>query len=501
MKVLIALLALVLACTPAEAAPPAPAAIDLPVTEFTLKNGMRFIVLPRHDTPTVATYLQFKVGSAMEHPGITGGSHMLEHMMFKGTKTTGTWNYEAEIPLMKEIDRLAGEMVAEQAKFATTYGGGDPARVAAIKAQITKLQAEQKKYMISEELWGIYQRNGGSGLNASTWEDGTNYYVSLPANRLEVWAMLESDRMRDPVFREFYTERDVVNEERRMSVDNDPDGKLFEALQSAVYVSSPYGWPTIGWPGDLNSMRREDMEAYFRRYYAPNNAVAVIVGDVDPAQVQALAEKYFASIPPSNLPTTVATEEMPAGGHRRVEVEHEARPRLYMAWLGPKYGDPDEYVLDVIGEVLSSGRTSRLYTALVEKKRIASSVSAFNYTRRLGNLFLVNATPQGNTSTRALEEAVSEQLDLLKTQPVSQWEVRKVTHGLEADFIRRLQSNTGIANSLGNAEALSGDWRNFDQRRRWYAVTPARIMQVAKKYFTRRNLTVATLVGPAKGVK
>jgi len=488
---------------PASTPAPAPAVakssdIALPVEEFTLANGMKFIVVGRHDVPTVAAYIQYRVGSASERPGITGGSHLLEHMMFKGTERTGTWNHAAEQPIMKQIDALAAEMIAEQAKLATAYGGGDPKRVAALKDQIKSLQGEQKKYMLSEELWGTYLRNGGVGLNASTWEDGTNYYLNLPANRLEVWAYLESDRMANPVFREFYTERDVVMEERRMSVDNDPGGKLFEALEITEFSSLPYHWPVIGWPSDLESMRREDMEAYFKTFYAPNNAVAVVVGDVTVDQVKALAEKYFASIPSSTLPVTVPTREAEPPGQRRVAVEYDAQPQMIMAFHGPRFGDEDEFALDVVAEILSRGLTSRLYGELVDKRGLAASAYAFNYTRRLGNSFVVGATPRGKHTAAELEKALWEQLDLLKTKPVQAWELQKVVNGLEADFIRGLASNMGLANRLGNAEALSGTWRTYDQRDRWRAVTPTKIMQVARQYFTRKNSTVATLIKPQK---
>jgi len=222
------------------------------------------------------------------------------------------------------------------------------------------------------------------------------------------------------------------------------------------------------------------------------------VGDVTVDQVKALAEKYFASIPSSTLPVTVPTREAEPPGQRRVAVEYDAQPQMIMAFHGPRFGDEDEFALDVVAEILSRGLTSRLYGELVDKRGLAASAYAFNYTRRLGNSFVVGATPRGKHTAAELEKALWEQLDLLKTKPVQAWELQKVVNGLEADFIRGLASNMGLANRLGNAEALSGTWRTYDQRDRWRAVTPTKIMQVARQYFTRKNSTVATLIKPQK---
>lgn len=478
----------------APAAPAADRRLDLPVTAFTLANGMRFLVVPRHDVPTVAAMIVYRVGSAHERPGLTGGSHLLEHMMFKGTRRMGTTNPDAEAPIMRRIDQVAAEMLAEQQKLVNAYGGGDPRKVEALKQQIHRLQTEQKQYTVAEELWGVYQRNGAVGLNATTGTDDTRYFLNLPANRLELWAFLESDRMADPVFREFYTERDVVLEERRQSIDNRVSGRMFEALQAIAYAGSPYHWPIVGWPGDLQTMRREDVAAYFRTFYAPNNAVAVIVGDVRPDEVRTLADRYFARIPAHALPVEIPAKDSMTMGERRITVEMDSRPLVYTAYLGPAFGSPDEYALDIVSQILGTGQTSRLNRALVQDRRIAASAFAANYGRPLGNLFIVGGETQGSHTCRELEAAFIDELERLKTTPVEPWELERVKNNLEAGFIRGLRTNMGLASQLAEAEVHMGGWRNFDQRARWRAVTPERIMEVARRYFVARNRAVAELV-------
>ncbi|HEU4437459.1 MAG TPA: pitrilysin family protein [candidate division Zixibacteria bacterium] len=470
--------------------------VTLDVKEKTLKNGLKILVVENHTAPVVSCMMRFKVGSVDERPGITGTAHLLEHMLFKGTKQIGTTNYEAEVPIMKKIDSLAVLLRAEQNKLQNVLWGGDSVKIKSLREEIAKLQDEQKKYVIKDELWETYLENGGTGLNASTGNDRTQYYVSLPANRLELWAWLESDRLRNPVLREFYSERDVVFEERRLRTDTQPFGKLFEQFNALAFAAHPYGWPVVGWPGDLKTVMREEVEIFFKQYYAPNNAIMAIVGDIKADEVFAMMTRYFEDIPPfPEPPRPVFTDEPTQEGERRGEVEFEANPLLAIGYMAREIAHPDNEVLDVAAAVLSQGRTSRLYKKIVEEKKLAVNISADNSPSRYPDLFYITATPLAPHTPAEIEAAVYEELERLKTEPVSQWELDKVKNQLDANFIRSLSSNTGIAFGLVEVTALVGDWRYLLQNiENMKKVTPDDIMRVAQKYFTKSNRTVVTLV-------
>ncbi len=470
--------------------------VTLDVKEKTLKNGLEILVVENHTAPVVSCLMRFKVGSVDEYPGITGSSHLLEHMLFKGTKRIGTTSYAAEVPIMKKIDSVAVLLREEQRKFQNVLWHGDSAKVKALRDDIAKLQDEQKKYIIKDELWETYLENGGSGLNATTGNDRTQYFVSLPVNRLELWAWLESDRLRDPVLREFYSERDVVFEERRLRTDTQPFGKLFEQFNAVAFNAHPYNWPVVGWPGDLKTVMREEVEAYFKEHYAPNNAIMCVVGDVKPDSVFAMMTRYFQDIPAfPNPPRPVFTAEPPQEGERRVEVEFDANPLLAIGYKCPEIANPDNEVLEVVASILSDGRTSRLYKKIVEEKKLAANINASNSSSRYPDLFFITATPLAPHTTAEIETAVYEELEKLKNQPVTEWELGKVKNQLDADFVRSLSSNTGIAFTLAEISALTGDWHYLLQgMENMKKVTAADVMRVAKKYFTKSNRTVATLV-------
>lgn len=466
----------------------------LNVVEHDLENGMKILILERHTSPVVSFYLRFKVGSVDEHPGITGIAHLCEHMMFKGTKNVGTWDYEAEAPLLAKIDSVAQEWRAEVECTKHPLYRGDTPRLEELRQEIAEVQQEEKDYVIKDELWETYMKNGGVQLNASTGNDGTQYYVSLPANTIELWAYLESDRIANPIFREFYSERDVVIEERRLRTDDQPWGKLWEEFYAAAFTAHPYSWPVVGSATDIQMILREDVERFFRTYYAPNNTIAVIVGDVNPERVIDLCERYFGPIPAQEPPPPVITEEPPQTGERRVTVQFDAEPIVAIGYHVPGGGDPDQPVLEVMASLLSEGKTSRFYKNIVEKK-LATSVNAYAPFSRYPELFTVTATPLKPHSTQEVEEAIYVELEKLKTEPVSEWELEKFANQLEADFIRGMKSNMGMAWRLGNYQALVGDWRHLLRHKKELgAVTPEDIMRIAKRYLNDHNRTVATLV-------
>ncbi len=473
-------------------------ALKVGVREHILRNGMRVLILEKHDAPLAAAVIQFRTGSVNERPGITGASHLLEHMMFKGTRLFGTSDYAAEMPILKEIDRLASLMEKEQAGMLTAYGKGDPEKTAALKKKIMALIEKERRYIIKDELWSTYQKNGSEILNASTGYDTTQYYVELPANRLELWALLESDRMGNAVFREFYSERDVVREERRLGIETRPEGLLWEKFMASLFEATPYRWHVIGYSSDIETMKREEVAEYFRTHYSPNNAVAVIVGDVKEQEVLALMKKYFEPIPSQKSPRPVFTRDDTQRGERRIKVEADAKPSLSIGFHGPIFGSPDQYVLEIIGRLLSWGRTSRFYKELIEKRLLALTADAYNMDMLNGNFFVIEAQPLAPHTAGELEDAIYAEIEKLKTEPVSQWDLEKVRNQMDADFVRGLEDNMGLARMLASARNRTGDWRNFDEREKYARVTPDDIMRVARTYFTGTNRTVAELVSKVK---
>jgi len=466
--------------------------IKMDVKKHTLSNGMRILALENHSAPVFSSIIQFNTGAVDERPGITGISHLLEHMLFKGTKTIGTDNYQAEIPIMAKIDSLAHLLRSEQVKLQNPFNPQDSTLMKSLRQQIADAQAEQKKYIITEELWDTYVNNGGTGLNASTGNDRTEYHVSLPKNRLELWAFLESDRLANIVFREFYSERDVVMEERRLG-ENEPRRKLDEALSATVFWASSYKWPVVGWMSDIQTITREDVEAYFKSHYSPANAVAVIVGDVDANEVFKTCEKYFASVPSQPPPPSVVTRDAPQQGERRVEIEHESNPIAFVAWNTPQIGDPDLPALEVAANILSNGRTSRFYKNIKEKKLGTASASVDD--GRYPMTFNCTITPYGDHTVGELETAIYSEIDRLKTEKVTEWELQKVRNQVDASFVRSLDSNMGLCFRLAGSESVTGNWHQFiDYQDAIKKVTADDVMRVVNKYLVKKNRSVAYIV-------
>ncbi|WP_298270308.1 pitrilysin family protein [Geobacter sp.] len=461
------------------------AGLEERVREHTLKNGMKLLMVERHTSPTVAAWIRFRVGSVDERSDERGVAHLLEHMLFKGTKTLGTTNYAAEKPVLDRIEKTALALTAEKAKG----DKADAAKVAELSKRLKELEAEGEKFVVKEEFAEIYAKNGGTGYNAMTGKDGTTYLINMPSNKLELWAAIESDRMQNAVLREFYTERDVVMEERRRSYDTEPGSKLWEEFVATSYHAHPYGQPIIGWPSDIANLTRTKAEKFYREYYKPNNAIIALVGDIDPEKTIALVERYFSSIPPGTPVPPVATIEPPQVGERRVEVIAAAGPEFLVGFHKPTIGSPDDYVFDVIDMVLTSGRTSRLYRKLVVEKQLATEVSSFSAPgSRYPNLFVVAATTRAPHTVAEVEQAIDEELERLKKEPVSGRDLQQILNKLEYEENRQMLSNGGLARNLTEYEAVAGTWRYLIEHRKQVAkVTPDDVMRVAKKYFTREN--------------
>jgi len=458
------------------------------VQEHTLKNGMKLLMVPRHNSPTVAAWIRFKVGSVDERSDERGLAHLLEHMLFKGTKTLGTRDYAAEKPVLDRIEETAQKLMAERIKREK----GDPKLIEELSAELARLEKEAEKYVVKEEFADIYSRNGGAGYNAFTSKDGTTYLINLPANKLELWAAVESDRMQNAVLREFYTERSVVMEERRRSYDAEPEGKLWETFIANAFNAHPNGQPTIGWMSDIENLTRTKAESFLQKYYAPNNAIIALVGDIDPQKSVALVEKYFGNIPPGTPVPPVPVEEPQQAGEKRTEVIGDAEAELMIGFHKPSLPHPDDYVFDVIDMLLTDGRTSRLYKKLVLEKKLATSVSSFGGPgSRYANLFILNATPRAPHTVAEVEEAIYEELERLKKEPMTEKELQQILNQLEFEESRQMASNGGLARNLTEYEAVAGSWRYLIEHRQKVAqITAADVMRVAKQYFTRQNRNV-----------
>lgn len=467
----------------------------LPVRAHTLDNGLRLLVLPRSGAPTVSFVVQYRVGSVNEPLGSTGVAHLLEHLFFKGTTTVGTRDYSAERPLLTEMDLLYDSVLVEERALEP-----DPNRLDVLQDRIEGLEAEASTFVVSNEFDAILSENGARNLNATTSAEATTYFLELPANRAELWFVLEADRMRNPVFREFYAERDVVAEERRLRLETSPAGLLYEAHLSSAFHVHPYGHPVIGYMQDIQSLTRGEVEDFFHRFYGPNNAVVAVVGDVDPDRTLRWARKYLEPVPPGPEPPPVDIREPEQRGERRTEVLFDAEPILRIGWKVPDGLHPDAPALAMLSSILTAGRSSRLYRRLITTERMASTVTSTTGPGQLyPGLFIVEAYPMAPHAPEDLERAIYEEVERLKASPPEERELVRVRNQLEASLVRRLRSNFGLALQLANAESLTGDWRDtFRFTRRMADVTPADIQRVVRTYFTRAHRTVATLAKPGK---
>lgn len=466
----------------------------------TLDNGLTVIITERRDAPVFSYATFINAGSAQETPGITGLAHMFEHMAFKGSDRVGTSDWKAEQAALQRVEETYAAY--DIARRAST--GRDEAKVAELEKAWREAMAEADKFVVNDEFSQIIDRAGGVGMNAFTSSDVTGYFFSLPSNRFELWAFMESERFRQPVFRQFYKERDVVMEERRMRTESSPTGRLVEEFLGTAYIAHPYGWNTVGYPSDLSSFSARDAEEFFRKYYVASNMVIAIVGDVNPAEAWPIIEKYFGRLPKAPRPEELAIVEPPQRGERTVTLRETAQPVYLEGYHRPAATHPDNPVYDVISMLLSSGRTSRLYRSLVRDKKIAAQASGFNGFpgEKYPNLFVAFAiTTPGHTADE-VAEAVRAELERLKTEDVSAEELASVKTRVKAGVLRQLASNAGLATQLASYQTIFGDWRAlFREVDAIDKVTAADIRRVANTTFITSNRTVGKIerVDAAKG--
>jgi predicted Zn-dependent peptidase len=473
----------------------------VPVKEHFLSNGMKVLLVERHDAPSVSGGWVARVGSANERPGITGIAHLFEHMMFKGTPTIGTKDYQKDLQIIAAQEKVRDGMRAEERKMRAMWRRGeitdlqDPdqktKRWKELEKEFKKLVAEHRKVIVKNEFDRIYTANGGSSMNAYTSYDHTAYFITVPSNKLELFMWMESGRLLDPVFREFYAERDVVFEERRMRTESTPTGKFTESFNSLFWESHPYSWPIIGWPSDIPAISKAQADEFYATYYAPQNLTLILVGDFQSKEALVQAEKYFGRIRKGkDEAPDVVTLEMPQKAEKRFFAEAEINPNVDIYYHTPAFGHKDTYALRVLAQVLHT-RTGRLHKKLVLKDKLATDTWAWTRGRKYAGEFNIGAEIAEGRTLKETEEALYAQLEKLKNEPVPAKEVQKVKNNFAAAEYRRLSSNHPILMAILRAEGTGG-WRAINEAGpKLQAVTPADIQRVAKKYFTRENRAVA----------
>ena len=462
------------------------------VTEFTLDNGLKFIVVERHEAPVASFHTYADVGSVDEVTGITGLAHVFEHMAFKGTATVGTKDLEKELEAIQRVDDVFSRFRSERNKGVLA----DTVLIEQLEEEFDAASKAAQEWAESSEMDRANEYAGGVGINASTGSDATHYYSSLPSNKIELWFSLESDRFLNPVLREFYIEKDVVMEERRLRVESSPSGRLFEEFRAAAFKAHPYGEPGIGHMSDLKTMTRDEARVFFKKYYGANNLTIAIVGDVDPRTVKRLADIYFGRLPSASKPDPVETVEPEQLGERRIFLEDKAQPILLLGYHKGSIHHPDDAIFAVILDIIGRGRTSRLYKNLVKEKQIAVGASGFSdYPgAKYPNLIVFYAVPSQRHTAEECEAVIYDEIERLKDEPVSAEELEKAKIRARADLIRQLNSNSGIAGQLAFYQALTGNWRNLLHRLdRINAVTAQDIQRVAKQYLISRHRTVAVI--------
>ena len=472
--------------------------LEKKVVKKVLPNGLTVLVLERHTAPVVSFVTWADVGAVDEQRGITGMAHLFEHMAFKGTQTVGTKDIDAETVAMNKEDETFEAWLQEYRKGSLA----DSARLAELKQAHKEAVEEARKYVVSNELGEAIELAGGTGLNAGTGLDLTVYYYNLPSNKAELWMSLESERFLHPVLREFYTEKDVVMEERRMRIESQPVGKLIEELLAAAFKAHPYGVHTLGHMSDLMTIKRGEAVDFFKTHYTPQNLVIAIVGDVKAADVLELVDTYWGRIPAGPASEPLDTVEPSQLGQKRIEVEDRMQPFVAIAYHRPDALDKDAAVLDAITDVLGEGRTCRLYKSLVKEKKIAiqtGAISSLSLGKYPGLFLFYSFAAQGHGSDEN-EEAIYAEIERLKNEPLTAEELTAVKTRAKVNFLRELDSNSGLAQQLAANETLFGDYRKmFRHVDEIEAVTTADIQRVAKEFFSRRNRTVAVIVPPEEG--
>lgn len=462
------------------------------ISEFTLPNGLKFILLEDHSVPIASFVTYANVGASDERIGIYGVSHFLEHMAFKGTTEIGTTNYKAEQKLFQQMDEIFEKVLAERTNIKP-----DQDKIKQWDDELEKLKKEADKYVVANEFNAILKEHGGTGLNAGTSMDSTVYYFSLPSNRVELWAYLESSRFKDPVFREFYKEREVIREERRVRVDNSPLGKLvMEELLALAFKFHPYGISAIGPMSNIENIRRADMIEYFKKNYTASNIVIGVFGDVYPDQLKELAKKYFSRLEPGKRNPRLFTEEPKQLGEKTLTIYEESQPWLVIGYHCPSELDEDFIKFSVLDNILTSGRSSRLNKKMVIKDK--SALFIFSFAGFPGSkyptLFIIATIPNQDHTNKELEETINREIEDLKKNPISEEELKSAKIRFKVNTLKKMDAERFFLNAMLHSEVVLGSWEKaFDSLNAVEKITPADIQELVKKYLTEDNRAIAKI--------
>lgn len=468
------------------------ASFEKRTTVKVLPNGLTLILCERPEAPVFSFYTIVNAGSADDPQGQSGLAHMFEHMAFKGTDEIGTTDYAREKVALVKVEEANAAYQAELRRPV----GPDKNKLVTLKKAFEDAQAAAERYVVPNAFPQLAEQNGAEGLNASTSEDSTQYFWSMPSNRLELWAYMESSRIGHPVEREFYKERDVVQEERRMRIDSSPTGRLVEQMLATAYVAHPYGRSGVGWESEISQVSATEAEAFHKKYYSPSNIVIAVVGDVTAASAMPLLERYFGAIAPGPKSELMTTVEPPQFAEKIVIIKEQSQPFYLEGYHRPDYRDPNDAVYDAITDIFSNGRTARLYQSLVRDQKIAAVAQGFSGFPgdKYPGLFAVYAVPLPGHTTDQMRDSIHKELERLKTEDVSDSELEKFKTRAKADKLRGLADNLGLAEQMAEYQTKYGDWREmFREIAKIDAVTKMEVRRVANKIFVESNRTSARI--------
>lgn len=471
---------------PPEASPDAVAAAHLPVEELRLDNGMRFLLVDRPQADSVAAGWVARVGSALEDAERTGWSHFLEHLLFKGSRTVGARDPERELEILDRLDRTAAELRELEGREQRSDRG--ERRLETLRREFSTLQQEARSAAFLGELSLFYSRAGATGLNANTLEDLTMFYVTVPAEKLELWFWLESDRLLDPVFREFHKEKRVIREERRLRIESTPTGPLDERLRRLFWNGLPYGWRPMGGADHLAAASRAEIREYYGRHFTAPNLTAVLVGRLDRERVAELARRYFGRLGGAAPPAP--DEPLPPREPAVAEwiAECDCPPQAQVLYRTVPFRHPDSYRLQVLAGLMN-GRTGRLYRSLVLERRIAYSAGVLQHPLRRAGYFTFSGEAGGDADPRLVAAGWREEVERLIAEPVPADELRKVRNQITADAYRRLREPEALLRQLLIYDGL-GEWRHInDWPERILRVTGEEVRDVARRYLAAEGLT------------
>jgi predicted Zn-dependent peptidase len=470
------------------------------VREFTLENGLHFLIVERHEAPVLSYATCVDVGGVCEPAGRTGIAHMFEHMAFKGTESVGTTDYAAERRTLETVDAAWDAVRSERLKGAAA----DTTRLGALEADFRKAQEAAGRFVVGNEFTTLLEQNGAKNVNAFTMTDQTCYQYDIPSNRFELCARMEGDRLTRPVLREFYKEREVVRNERRMGIESRPMGRFFENLLTASFMAHPYSHGVSGFASDIEMFRRQDALDLFARYYVAPNMTVVFVGDVTVAEARRMAEKYFRDVRRAPKPDPVVTVEPVHTAERRVLAQEDANPVVAVAWLGPSERDPDFAVMELLMNILGDGRSSRLYERLVKREKVATMAGAGTGMpgKKYPNQAIAFAYIAADQDPLRAEALIHEEVARMVAEGPTAAELQKVKTEYLAGQIRELREPSELAVQLAMADQIQGSWRHlFDHLDQIEAVTAADVQRVARERLVETRRTVGILSKKGTGEK